>query len=65
MFLASPRDNVAAQINLLSRLKCKTMISPSPRPPPVTAILDAYELRVLEIPNVQELLSKKSPQIPF
>ncbi|MCJ1263406.1 hypothetical protein MMC22_003276 [Lobaria immixta] len=44
MFLASPRDNVAAQINLLSRLKCKTMISPSPRPPPVTAILDAYEL---------------------
>lgn len=65
MFLASPRNSVDAQINPLDRLKCKTVISPNPRPPPVTAILVAHKLRVLEIPSVQELLSKKNRPFPF
>ncbi|MCJ1466280.1 hypothetical protein MMC07_004899 [Pseudocyphellaria aurata] len=65
MFLTSPRNSVAAQINLLNRLKCKTMISPTPRPPPVITILEAVELHVLEIPSVQELLSTQNPLFPF
>lgn len=65
MFLASPRNSVAAQISLLSRLKCKTMVLPSPHPLSLTAILHEHELRVLEIPSVQELLSQKSPLFPF
>lgn len=63
MFLASPRNSVAAQINLLNRLKCKTVLSPSPRPPPVTAILDVHQLHVIDIPSVQELLGKKKSAI--
>lgn len=65
MFLTSPRNSVAAQINLFGRLKCKTMLSPHPRPPPVTAILDALELRVLEVPGVNSLLDKRYPHFPF
>lgn len=41
------------------------MLSPNPQPPPVTVILDAHELRVLEIPNVNRLLDMLSPHFPF
>lgn len=64
MFLTSPRNSVAAQINLFGRLKCKTMLSPTPRPPPVDAILDAHELRVLEVPSVDRLLEEQYPHFP-
>jgi hypothetical protein len=65
MFLTSPRNSVAAQINLFGRLKCKTMLSPTPRPPPVTAILNAHDLRVLEVPSVDHLLDKQFPHFPI
>ncbi|MCJ1245408.1 hypothetical protein MMC30_002612 [Trapelia coarctata] len=65
VFLTSPRNSVAAQISLLERLKCKIMLSPSPRPPPVTAILDAHKLRLLEVPTADDLLTEQYPVYPF
>jgi len=65
MFLTSPRNSIAAQISLLERLKCKTMLSPSPKPPPVAAILAVHELRLLEVPSLDVLLSERLPHFPF
>ncbi|KAL9117654.1 MAG: hypothetical protein Q9187_005810 [Circinaria calcarea] len=52
-------------MNLFDKLKCKTMLSPKPRPPPVLAILATLELRTCEVPSVEELLSKQCPHFPF
>lgn len=65
MFLTSPRNSVAAQIELFKKLNCKWLLSPAPRPPPVTAILTAYEVRVLEVPSVRDLLETKHPLFPY
>lgn len=40
------------------------MLSPTPRPPPVTAILHAHELRILEVPSVDRLLDEQYPHFP-
>ncbi|KAJ8067956.1 hypothetical protein OCU04_003538 [Sclerotinia nivalis] len=66
IFLTSPRNSVAAQINLLERLKCTTVLSPTPRPPQTTAILEANtKLRVLEVPTVDDLLDEKHRHFPY
>ena len=53
-------------MNLLGRLNCKTILSPTPHPPQITAILEANaELQVLEVPSVDELLNKKYQHFPF
>lgn len=56
LFLTSPRNSVAAHSNLFERLKCKTLLSPNPRPPAVTAISDHQDLHVVEVPSVSYLL---------
>jgi hypothetical protein len=35
------------------------MLSPKPRPPQVQALAEAHTVNVLELPSVEELLSKK------
>ncbi|MCJ1356776.1 MAG: hypothetical protein MMC33_006772 [Icmadophila ericetorum] len=65
VFLTSPRNSLAAQTSLFSHLKCKTILSPRPRPPPVASILDSLELRVVDIPSVDELLDKKHPHFTY
>ena len=65
MFLTSPRNSVGAQIDLFNSLKCKVILSSYPRPPPVTAILAAQKLRVLEVPSVQDLIDKKHPNFAY
>ena len=65
MLLTSPRNSVAAQINLFDRLKCKVLLSPNPRPPAVTAIIAAHEVYVVEVPSVSDLLEKIHPHFPF
>lgn len=58
-------------MNLFDRLKCKTMLSPTPQPPPTTAILKTYEtlkgheMRVLDVPGVDDLLGKQYASFPF
>ncbi|EMR88534.1 putative nrps-like enzyme protein [Botrytis cinerea BcDW1] len=60
IFPTSPRNSVAAQTNLLGRLKCRTILSPTPRPPEITETLEANpDLRVVEVPNVEDILKNE------
>ncbi|KAL3444616.1 acetyl-CoA synthetase-like protein [Aspergillus insuetus] len=61
MFLTSPRNSVAAHTNLLERLQCTKFLAPLPRPPPVTAILEANTVDILDVPSVDDLLEKDYP----
>ncbi|KAF7956004.1 hypothetical protein EAE96_004925 [Botrytis aclada] len=66
MFLTSPRNSVAAQTNLLDRLKCRTVLSPTPRPSQITGILEANShLRVFEVPSVEDILKIKRRRFSF
>ena len=65
MFLTSPRNSVAAQTALFDQLKCKTLLAPQPRPPPITAICSAYEITVIEVPSAEALLQHEHPHFPF
>ncbi|KAE8133310.1 NRPS-like enzyme [Aspergillus pseudotamarii] len=65
MFLTSPRNSVVAHSSLFKRLNCTTLISPMPRPPAVTTILEACTLNVLDAPSVDELVSKEYSHFDF
>ena len=65
IFCTSPRNSVAAQVSLFKTLKVKAILCPNPRPPPVTAILEAYQLPIDEIPSVSALLEKDYPHYDF
>ena len=65
MFLTSPRNSPVANQSLLTRLECKTLIIPSPRPAPATAIVESCDVNVLEIPSVDELLGTQHPHVAF
>ncbi|KAF7939088.1 uncharacterized protein EAE97_007169 [Botrytis byssoidea] len=66
IFLTSPRNSVAAQTNLLDRLECRTVLSPTPCPPQITEILEANShLRVVEVPSVGDILKNKGRRFPF
>lgn len=65
MFLPSPRNSIAAQTSLFDRVKCKTLLTPSPPPPAVTAILEAYQTRKIEVPEVSWLLDESHPHFPY
>lgn len=65
MFLPSPRNSVIAQISLLDRVKCRTLLTPNPRPPAVNAILTAHDIRVVEVPDVDWLLEKLHQVFPY
>ncbi|PYI07034.1 acetyl-CoA synthetase-like protein [Aspergillus sclerotiicarbonarius CBS 121057] len=65
MFLTSPRNSVAAHNSLFKRLNCTKLVAPVPRPPPVTAILEAQTLDVLDVPSVEDLVNKDYPHFEF
>lgn len=65
IFLTSPRNSIAAHESLLKRLDCSKFLSPAPRPPPVTAVVDALQLEAFDVPDVEDLLSKEYPHFEF
>lgn len=65
MFLTSPRNSVAAHRSLLDRLNCTKLVAPVPRPPPITAILEAQTLDVLEVPSIDDLLNTEYPHFEY
>ena len=65
MFLTSPRNSVAAQVNLFNTLKCNTLLTPRPWPPPVMEIVASYKIRVIEVPDINDLLQHVHPQFPY
>ncbi|KAI9842652.1 MAG: putative NRPS-like protein biosynthetic cluster [Sclerophora amabilis] len=50
---------------LKSLLDCKVLLTSRPALPMVPAIVDAHPLQVLEVPSVEDLLSKTYPHYPF
>lgn len=65
MIFTSPRYSALAQVNLLSSIDCKTMLTPEIRPPVVDSILDCYSMRLLQIPTLDDLLEQTHPHFPF
>lgn len=65
VLLSSPRNSIPAHVNLFELLNCQVLITPTPRPQAVTTITAAHDIRVLEIPTVDELLNTKWPHYPF
>ncbi|KAJ5355196.1 NRPS-like enzyme [Penicillium cataractarum] len=65
MFLPSPRNSIAAHKHLLETLNCTKILAPVPRPPFITAILDALPLSVYDIPSVDELLATDYPHFEY
>ncbi|TVY78113.1 Non-canonical non-ribosomal peptide synthetase FUB8 [Lachnellula suecica] len=65
MLFASPRNSIPAHIHLFNELDCKTMLTSSPVPPVVNAIVGAHPLKVVEVPSVQDLLKKIYPHYPY
>ncbi|KAE8146594.1 hypothetical protein BDV25DRAFT_143558 [Aspergillus avenaceus] len=56
MFLTSPRNSTAAHISLFERLQCTKLLSPVPKPPAVTTILEEQTVDILEVPSIDELI---------
>lgn len=65
LFLTSPRNSLAAQFALFGTLKCKTLLSPDPRPPAVTAISDHQDFHIVEVPSVSHLLNIQHHHFAF
>ncbi|TVY16316.1 Non-canonical non-ribosomal peptide synthetase FUB8 [Lachnellula arida] len=65
MFFTSPRNSIPAHRHLFNSLGCQTMLTSSPAPPVVNAIVGAHPLKVLEVPSVHDLLHKKYPHYPY
>ncbi|THV45864.1 hypothetical protein BGAL_0443g00110 [Botrytis galanthina] len=62
IFVTSPRNSPAAHRALFGRLKCRTLITSNPIPPPANAIFDAVKpLHHFTVPSVEELLIKQYP----
>jgi hypothetical protein len=56
--LTSPRNSPTAQGKLFEALKCNTLVTIDPTPPPALAILEAVKPRKLAVPSADQLLSK-------
>ncbi|KAJ6002607.1 acetyl-CoA synthetase-like protein [Penicillium sp. IBT 35674x] len=65
MFLPSPRNSLAAQQALLEKLDCTTLLVPTPRPPFVTAMIEAIPLKVVEVPSLDTLLTTEFPVFEY
>ena len=65
MIFNSPRNSVDAHVSLFALQKCDTVILPEPRPPYVAALLAAHPMRILRIPNLDELLNVESSNYEY
>lgn len=65
MLFTSPRYSALAQVKLMKELDCKTMLVPTVRPPVTNMILEAYEMRVYQIPELRDLLDQDHPSYPY
>ncbi|KAI1473095.1 putative NRPS-like enzyme [Daldinia caldariorum] len=58
VFLTSPRNSAAAHSVLFETLKCKTLVTTDPVPPPALAIIEAVQPRRLIAPDLDDLVGK-------
>lgn len=65
MLFTSPRYSVLAQTTLIKEVNCGTMLVPAQRLQITDAILKACDLRVYEIPDLEDLLYQKHTLFRF
>lgn len=65
MFFTSPRNSPAAHQALFDRLKCQTLLTTDPVPPPAVAVIEAVNPRKLTIPSVDQLLETVYPMYVY
>lgn len=65
MFLPSPRNSLEAHQALLEKLNCTTLLVPTPRPPFVAGLIEALNLKVVEVPSVDTLLCTQYPAFEY
>lgn len=65
LFLTSPRNSIEAHQSLFTSLGCKTLVTPSPIPPPALPILETISPRHFLIPSVDELLETTFPHYEY
>ncbi|KAH8799324.1 hypothetical protein F5884DRAFT_758350 [Xylogone sp. PMI_703] len=69
IFVPSPRNHIAAHLDLFENLDCKTIIAANPRPLIVSEIVSStaptIPLRVLDAPTLEELLGAKHGEYPY
>ncbi|PYH65836.1 acetyl-CoA synthetase-like protein [Aspergillus vadensis CBS 113365] len=56
MFLTSPRNSTVAHQSLLTKLKCRTLLAPSPRPPFIAVVVEAHPGKVVDVPSVAPII---------
>lgn len=65
MFLPSPRNSIAAHKHLLKAINCTKILTPTPRPPYLTAILEAVPLSAYDIPSLDDFLVTVFPHFEY
>ncbi|KAJ0423276.1 hypothetical protein BJY00DRAFT_310406 [Aspergillus carlsbadensis] len=65
-FFPSPRNSIAAQKHLLSKLETRILVTSNPEPVSVSSILREYPIDIIRIPSLDELLrSEYVPRYPY
>jgi acyl-coenzyme A synthetase/AMP-(fatty) acid ligase len=59
--LTSPRNSLAAHEKLVRTTGCKTVVTSDPIHPTVPAIVKQQDLKLLQIPSLEELCGKQYP----
>ena len=65
MVFPSPGYSIAGLAVLLDELKCKTILAPSTSPSIVPAFLTIHPLKLVNVPEIEELLAKEHPHFAF
>ena len=65
MLFVCPHNLVAAQSNLFTLLKCRTLLVGETLPSLADVGLDTVKPRVAEVPSVAALLRKRSPYYSY
>ncbi|PYI12696.1 acetyl-CoA synthetase-like protein [Aspergillus sclerotiicarbonarius CBS 121057] len=65
LFLSSPRNSLAAHESLFRRLDCTKILAPSPCPAAVTAIREAIQMDLYEVPSIEDLLDTEHRRFEF
>ncbi|KAK2761693.1 hypothetical protein FQN54_001521 [Arachnomyces sp. PD_36] len=66
MLFTTPRYSTSGQIELLKKVGCRTMLLAStPRPAVADEILEEYPMSSFQVPELEELLTKRYPVYPY
>ncbi|PHH60729.1 hypothetical protein CDD81_1311 [Ophiocordyceps australis] len=65
VLFSSPKNSVAAHVDLFSKLDCHVLVTTKPTPAAVAGILDECQMGLVYLPSVEELLEGDGDAFPF